>query len=169
MFAPAGWHCREWYGSNGSFIVITPGTPSRPVRGAGVELLTRDGGTSGRFDVAAVSARFFPDVLRDFIQQVRAEMLLPEETFDPRPYPDDTVTRLTSRMVEFSTPAHKDGFGTEGFVKSGERVSGIVALSPPEDDLNMSVLRIRLPPKQSALSTALVQIGVSCLANSNGC
>jgi len=134
-----------------------------------VELVTQDGGTSGRFDVAAVSARFFPDVVRDFIQQVREEGLLPAETFDPKPYPDDTVTRLAPRMVEFSTPAHKDGFGTEGFAKSNQPVTGIVALSPPEDELNMSVLRVRLSAKQSALSTALVQIAASCLAKSNTC
>jgi hypothetical protein len=162
-FAPAGWHCRTWYGSNGSFIIVTPDAPphtfpAKAVAGPGVELVIRDGGTSGRFDVAAVAARFFPDLMHDFIQRVKGENLLQTGPFDPKPYPHDEIVQITPRMLEFSTPANQDGFGTEGFLKSDQRVKGLVALSEPLKEPTLSVLRVRLPATQSALSASLIEL-----------
>lgn len=68
VLAPVGWHCREWYGSNGSFVAVTPAAPpgaipANGVAGPGVELVFRYGDASGRFEVAAILARFFPDTM----------------------------------------------------------------------------------------------------------
>jgi len=175
VFAPAGWQCREWYGSNGYFMIVTPAPPpdritAQPVAGPGVELLLRDGGTSGRFDVAAVSARFFPDLMRDFIQAVRDEGLEPASNFTPARYPKDTVQRIGERMVEFSTPAREAGFGTEGLLaRSDQPVRGIVALHPASEETGMTVLRIRLPARQEALREAIVGIETRCLRTLEGC
>lgn len=69
VFAPLGWHCQTWSGSNGSFIIVTPRVPPQtisrePATGRGVIAVESYGGTSGRFDVAEVSARLFPVVRR---------------------------------------------------------------------------------------------------------
>jgi hypothetical protein len=55
VFAPRGWHCRQWYGSNGSFVIVTPSPPkdhfpASAIPGSGVMFSLRDGGTSGRFE-----------------------------------------------------------------------------------------------------------------------
>lgn len=175
VFAPVGWYCREWYGSNGYIVAVTPAPPPdhippQRVPGPGVELLFRDGETSGRFDVARISARFFPDVMRDFIQEVRDEALEPESSFKPTRYPKDTVKGISKRMLEFSTPGREAGFGTEGLLaQSDEAVRGVVALNAPSEDTGVSVLRVRLPAEQKSLSDAIVEIETHCLGTPEGC
>jgi hypothetical protein len=175
VFAPVGWYCREWYGSNGYILAVTPTPlpdhiPAQRVLGSGVELLFRDGETSGRFDVANISARFFPEVMRDFIQGIREEALEPESRFKPRRYPNDTMKRISERMIEFSTPVREEGFGTEGLLKqSDEPVRGVVALNAPSEDTGVSVLRVRLPAELKSLSDAIVEIATHCLAMPQAC
>ena len=174
-FAPVGWHCREWYGSNGSFIAVTPAAPpdaipANRIAGPGVELVFRHGDTPGRFEVAEISARFFPDTMREFIQQVRAEKLVPDSKFNVKPYPNDTVKRISGRMVEFSTPARQAGFGTEGLMQqSDEPIRGIVALNPPTEETSLSVLWVRLLAGQESLSTSITGLQAKCLGRSGGC
>jgi hypothetical protein len=128
----------------------------------------RSGGTSGRFEVAEVSARFFPDLMHDFIQSVKDEGLL-EGTLAPKPYPHDVVARITQRLFEFSTPANREGFGTEGFLGSDQPVKGLVALSEPLEEPTLSVLRVRLPPAQSALGASIIELEKACLDRADGC
>lgn len=175
VFAPVGWYCREWYGSNGYIVAVTPAPPpdripAERIPGPGVELLFRDGETSGRFDVARISARFFPDVMRDFIQGVRDGGLEPESSFKPERYPKDSVKGISKRMIQFSTPAREAGFGTEGLLaESEEPVRGIVALNAPGEDTGVSVLRVRLPEEQKSLSDAIVEIEKHCLETPHAC
>src|SRR5437899_344523 len=70
VFAPAGWHCRVWYGSSGSSILVTPTpidttqlVPPKVVAPA-VEMGLRFAGTSGRFSVASYASRLFPKSAR---------------------------------------------------------------------------------------------------------
>src|SRR6266581_4531996 len=58
VFAPRGWHCRAWAGSAGGSMIVTPGSLDSASLKAGlrdraVEMQYLDGGTSGRFGVAA--------------------------------------------------------------------------------------------------------------------
>jgi hypothetical protein len=175
VFAPVGWHCRAWYGSNGSFVAVTPAAPpdslpAKRIAGPGVELVFRDGATSGRFEVAEISARFFPDTMRDFIQQVRAEELVSDSEFNPKPYANDAVKRIGDRMIEFSTPARQAGFGTQGLLQqSDEPITGIVALNPPTEETSLSVLRVRLRAGQESLSASITGLEAKCLRRPRGC
>lgn len=175
VFAPKGWRCREWYGSNGWSVVVTPSgppasIPANPLPAQGVQLTFRDGGTSGRFDVAEVSARFFPDLMRDFIQQVRAEGFEPESKFTPVPYPKDNATRISERMIAFGTPPRQAGFGTSGLLTPwSEPILGIVALTPASEEIGMTTLFIRVRADQFQLSTAIIGIEARCLQTLDGC
>src|SRR6202007_2816920 len=68
VFAPRGWHCRVWYGSSGSALVVSPVSIDSPYfpppkfRGQAVEMQGILGGTSGRFGVARYASRLFPQV-----------------------------------------------------------------------------------------------------------
>src|SRR5438552_10663703 len=59
VFAPRGWHCRVWYGSAGSTLLVTPtsidsANVQKPqIHGHPVELESRDGTPAGRFEAAA--------------------------------------------------------------------------------------------------------------------
>ncbi len=105
-YAPRGWHCRIWSGADGTFMIVTPEPPPyvsppggsglpAPITGSGVEASISVGGTGGRYEVAQVTARFFPQKMRVFIQKIRTEDTdLPAAHFLVRPYPDDVVTRV---------------------------------------------------------------------------
>jgi hypothetical protein len=175
VFAPAGWHCRQWYGSNGSIIAVTPAAlpdsfPPKRIAGPGVEVMFRFGDTSGRFEVAEISARFFPDTMRDFVRQVRAEQMVPDSEFNLKPYSNDAVKRIDDRMVEFATPPRRAGFGTEGLLQqSDEPITGIVALNPPTEDTGLSVLWVRLRAGQESLSATITGLEAKCLRRPQGC
>jgi hypothetical protein len=175
LFAPAGWHCRTWYGSAGAFTVVTPDVPptsgdlAHTLSGPGVEVEQKSGGTSGRFAVAEVSARFFPDLMRDFIRQVRDEKLTKDSAFDVRPYPDDVLYPISENMIEFLTPAGRSGFGTEGLAKSDLPISGVVAIADPHGEPSLLVLRIRLPARQDRLNEILVTLAEACFRRDHSC
>ena len=111
LFGPRGWHCRVWYGSSGSTLIITPtlidstlGLP-RKLQGEALELSVSSGGTSGRFVVAHYAARLFPRVAAKFIARVQNEGLAPASEFQSGPYPHDSVKYLGTLVAEFTTPA----------------------------------------------------------------
>ena len=183
-YAPRGWHCRVWSGANGSFMVVTPEpppdvTPHASVTGPGVFASISIGGTGGRFDVAQVGARFFPQALRAFIQKVRTgDADLPAAHFVVKPYPDDIATQVGNRMIEFTTPAFHEGFGTSGaypiFMVSDQAVRGLVAFSvkPPAASPtwpNLQEYEIRLPKKERSLAMPLIQLEEQCLKDRLGC
>jgi hypothetical protein len=175
VFAPAGWQCRTWYGSAGALTVVTPAVPpadgdlAHSLFGPGVAVERTDGGTSGRFEVAAVSARFFPDLMRNFIRQVRDEKLIEDSAFDVRPYPDDVLDPIAENMIEFLTPAGRSGFGGEGMAKSDLPINGVVTIADPDGEPSLLVLRIRLPTEQDRLNAALVPLNEACFQRGRSC
>jgi hypothetical protein len=57
-------------------------------------------------------ARVFP-AHRAFVRKVIAEGIEPTSDFPFGPYPNDKLTYKNKEMVEYETPAHKDGLGTQ--------------------------------------------------------
>lgn len=181
VYAPRGWHCRAWSGADGAFLIVTPDPPPdtnlhAPIQGPGVMASLSIGGTGGRFEVAEIGARFFPNALRAFIQSVRDEGPLSQSVV--RPYPSDIVTPAGEREVEFTNPASVEGYGTGGqypwFAISDQPVRGVVSYSvaPPMASPsfpNLSEFDIRLGAESASLATALIQLEEQCLRRSRGC
>lgn len=175
VFAPAGWHCRTWYGSAGAYTVATPGVPpidgnlAHTLPGPAVEVEQMSGGTSGRFEVAKVSARFFPDLMREFIRRVRDEKLIEDSNFQVHPYPEDVLHPIAANVLEFVTPASRPGFGTEGLAQSDLPINGVVAIADPHGEPSLLVLRIRLPSWQDRLNATLVMLNEACFRQDHSC
>src|SRR3989442_12285125 len=135
LFGPRGWHCRVWYGSSGSTLIITPtlidstlGLP-RKLQGEALELSVSIGGTSGRFVVAHYAARLFPRVAAKFIARVQNEGLAPASEFQSGPYPHDSVKYLGTLVAGFTTPAGVKGLGTGGSLyQSQNPLRGVAGL-----------------------------------------
>jgi len=176
VFAPRGWHCQAWGGANGAFIIVSPTAPPaviprQSVRGPGVIAIESYGGTSGRFEVAEVSARLFPKVMAGFIARVKGEGF-PSPGFSKiEPFPEDRYTYLTPRRVEFTTPAHRKGIGTGILVPSGEPVRGVVSLATGDGrDPDLLQFEIRLSSSHDPLTRALLALELQCLNGSeSGC
>lgn len=169
VLAPKGWHCREWYGSAGGFLVVTPKEipppyfPAPKVTGPAIVVRTLLGDTSGRFDVAITAARLFPKADRDFIERVKAEGILPEKAFDVKPFAADVMHYLNDHMVEFTTPPGQSGLGTTGPLRaSALPIRGIVMVELPDED-EMDIM-IRLPAEFSALTRSMLDWASACLS-----
>lgn len=165
VLAPRGWPCLELEGSNGQMLFVTP-SPIRAkqffspmwkgVTGFGVMEMYRYGGTSGRFAVAEVIARAFPDHL-DFVKRVIAEKIAQASEFPLGPFPGDKMKRIGENVVEFETPPNTKGLGTETWLEPNTRpIQGVAVIVTPEEELDLLMATVRLPPNLSFLASEIV-------------
>jgi len=175
VFAPSGWHCRVWYGSSGSGVLVTP-TPidtthllPPKVLGPAVEMSLAFGGTSGRFSVATYASRLFPKVLASFIEGVRNEHLVPDSEFDPRRYARDSVTSVDTWLAEFTTPAGVSGLGTAGVLGPSKDPIHGVAVIVPGSEQDMIILLVRLGGNMGQVEAAVLRLNRECMQKAEGC
>jgi hypothetical protein len=176
VYAPKGWYCQAWSGSNGSILVVTPKRIAPPyyplpvITGPAVMIQTSDGSTSGRFHVAIVAAQLFPVLGSEFIAGVRQEHLIQDSSFDVEPYPDDQLRYLSDRFLQFTTPANHTGLGTDGMFETSDfAVRGLIILNL-EDEMNaLTEVRVRLPAGLNPVSETIVQLETACVQLPRGC
>lgn len=171
VFAPAGWHCRVWYGSSGSFMIVAPGSikppffPPPSFAGPVVEYSFAIGGTSGRFEVARLGGMLFPALTRKFVKSVeQEEEMMGMKSSRKKKYRTDSLTYLSPHIVQFLTPAYAEGLGTEGQLKATSHpIQGFVALGLSEGDPpDISVFRIRLDAKDEAVESYILKLNAGC-------
>jgi hypothetical protein len=161
VLAPRGWNCLYVYGSNGSSLMVAPGRKlslaDGRLGGPAVVATLDIGGTSGRFAVAKYAARLFPREARAFIDGVIAEGIEPKENFPSGPYPADKLTFKNPRLVEYETPAMKDGLGaSDRLQKNAQAIVGVARLEQSDDGPNLFLLSLRLPANQAGLAPAII-------------
>jgi len=175
VFAPKGWSCRAWYGWSGSVLVVTPKLLQPPyfplpmITGPAVTIDTSNGSSSGRFHIAIVAQQLFPVFGSAFITRVKQEHLLPNSTFAARLDPDDQLSYLSDRFVEYTTPANRTGVGTDGLLQASDlpiRGLSILTLSGQAD---LTELRVRLPANLNAVAAAVMQLETACVQLPQGC
>jgi hypothetical protein len=167
VLAPRGWNCYEIYGSDGAFLVVSPLPVSVEAilamrRPAGytqpvVILSLIDGFTSGRDEVSPVVNRVFPKH-REFVADAAANMDQPIPRFKG-PFAGDRLHYLSSETVEYTTPAHREGLGTLGFLRpSALPITGVEILEKEGGDCcDLTSLAIRLAPGDAALGAVIRQ------------
>jgi hypothetical protein len=141
VLAPKGWYCFGTYGSAGSHLFVAPQPiPAQSLfssnwhgfTGAAIQADNVSGGTSGRFEVARVIARVFP-TYQKFVRQVIDEGIEPASHFPSGPYPKDQLTYKSDWMVEYRTPPHSEGLGTNSHLqKNDDSIDGVIILQGPE-------------------------------------
>jgi hypothetical protein len=176
VYAPRGWSCRAWDGSNGSTLVVTPKRMEPPyfplpmITGPAVMIETSDAASSGRFHVAIVAAQLFPLVGSAFVTRVRQEHLISDSSFDVESYPDDRLIYLSDRLVQFTTPPNRAGLGTAGmFEVSDLPVRGLSIFNLESEANALIEVRVRLPAGLNAVAEAVVQLETTCVQLPRGC
>lgn len=145
VLAPRGWQCFESYDATGNGLVVRPGAVSwgMEVEGPAVVAEVRSSGASGRFTVARVIARVFPE-FQWFVDGVREgfdELDLPSG-----PVATDVLKRRGPRVVEYRTLGGMDGLGTDGWLKKEAwPIDGVVVLVGETPDLVR--VNVRLPER----------------------
>ena len=175
VLGPKGWHCREWYGSSGGFLAVTPQEirppyfPPPTISGPAIYIGSADAGTSGRFEVAITAARLFPQSTREFVERIKGEDILPAKEFDVKPFPSDRLRYLSNHVVEFTTPANKDGLGTSGMLRASRLpIRGLVALNPEAEIDSLTEIYVRLPAELSDLTQPILAWESTCLIHKQG-
>lgn len=127
----------------------------RGIEGPTVEVDEVSGGTSGRFVVAQVIARVFPE-RRAFVQNVIDLFDQPASAYTYGPYPNDKLIAQTDRLVQFETKPNSEGLGTMSrFKANDDPIDGVAILQGQTPDLLM--LRVRLPREQRDLAPVIIQ------------
>lgn len=165
VLAPRGWHCFSTYGSNGSSLFVSPeaidaatffSTAWKGFAGPAIQISVADGGTSGRFQVAKVIARVFPEH-RQFVRDVIAEGIEPANSFPIGPYLQDKLVYRSKSVVEFETPANAEGLGTASRLQPNSSPIRGVAILLSGDDSSLIELSARLPVQDRDLTAAIIQ------------
>jgi len=165
---PRGWNCFATIGSDGWTLCVAP-EPLKSAkllehrnwkgfRGSAIQISCSDGGTSGRFEVAKVVARVFP-AHRNYALSIIAEGFGRASAYPFGPFPSDHLTYKGKDLVEFTTPAHRNGLGTMSWLlPSDQPISGFAVLAIGSGvDTELLHLCSRLPPSLSFLSAMLIQ------------
>lgn len=163
VLAPRGWHCFSTYGSDGSNLFVSPSPVDaktllsldwKGFTGSVVQISVSSGGTSGRFEVAKVVARVFPEY-KAFAQRVIAEGIEPASDFPSGPYPSDKLTYRGKNIVEFETPANAQGLGTGSRLEANASpIDGVAIISGADSDLVQ--MSARVPANDADLIPAMV-------------
>ncbi len=176
VFGPRGWSCHAWEGSGGRIVLITPRRLEPPyfplptLDGPAVLLQTTDRTESGRFHVAIVAAQLFPAAAADFIDSVRQEKLVSEESFEAHTFPDDAVRYLSDQFVLYTTPANHSGLGTESLFQASDLpISGLTLLRLASDTDALTELRVRLPRALAATTAAIIDLETRCVQQPKPC
>lgn len=165
VLAPRDWHCFSTYGSNGSSLFVSPApidttklfsTAWKGFAGPAIQISVANGGTSGRFQVAKVIARVFPDS-RQFVRDVIAEGIEPASSFPAGPYPQDKLTYRSKSIVEFETPANAEGLGTASRLQANSNPIRGVAIMLPYDDTSLVQLSARLTAQDRDFIAAIIR------------
>ena len=163
ILAPRGWQCFEVYGSNGGTLVVAPQPLSfnrilgegATLRGPVVLSTYTFGGTSGRWAVVEMIARYFPGH-HAFIQEVR-DMGFDLGTLPTGPHRGDRIVSRTPTEIRLITPPGRRGEGTSfRLTPNHEPVESLIILHPASD-MDASTVTIRLPRALAGLSPAILQ------------
>jgi hypothetical protein len=176
VYAPKGWSCRVWDDVNGSILIVTPKRVEPPyfplpkITGPAVTIEASDAAGPGRFHVAIVAAQLFPLIGSDFITHVRQEHLISDSSFDAEAYPDDRLTYLSDRLVQYTTASNRAGLGTAGVLEVSDLpVRGLAMLNLEAETNALIEVRVRLAPGMNGVAAAVVQLETTCVQLPRGC
>ncbi len=158
LLAPRGWYCEGASGSRGYGLSLAPNPINSSLpgwegfEGPAIEVSHITSQNSGRYEIAEIMARVFPEY-RTLAIGVLKSMDLPASY---GPYPKDTLRYRSKTVVEYSTPAQTEGLATHSWLKkSGLPIAGVaILIGDPPDLLLVSV---RLPPHLAQLTPVIVR------------
>jgi hypothetical protein len=165
LLAPRNWYCVGAGGSSGAALFLSPKPISGDLSGlhgldgAAIELMHFNSEAGGRYEVAQIIARVFPE------HKTSAALTLKqmEFTVPSGPYPKDILRYRGRRIVEYTTPAQTEGLGNfdSWLMKNDLAIVGAAMLILHQPNLvgdppNVILLSVRLSPDMADLAPAMV-------------
>ncbi len=153
VIGPKGWYCLAINGSGGNFLFVSSQPIDAPkvfapefrgFEGSAIELSNRHSDQNGdRLDKAQIIARVFP-AYRPNVKALLEGFDIPRDSYPFGPYPSDRLTYKSKNVVEYTTPAQREGLGTRSSLKqNSDPIEGVAILSREPPDVIL--LSVRLP------------------------
>jgi hypothetical protein len=166
IIGPRGWHCLSFKAASGWVTIVMPHEPSpptmlrypafHPIKGPAIQITHLDGLSAGRLDIAKLSARYFPQH-EFFVKFVIATKVKPASEFPQGPYAGDKLINHRQDIVEYLTPAGKEGLGTAYRLVPGDLpIQSFAATVGPDEELHGFVMGVRLPKSDNDLAPAIL-------------
>lgn len=166
IVGPRGWHCLSFKAPSGWVTIVTPDEPSpstmlryakfHPITGPAIQITHFDGLSAGRLDIAKLIARYFPEH-EFFLKFVIASKVKPASEFPAGPYPKDKFITRKPNIVEYRTPAGREGLGTAyRLVPDDLPIQSFAALVGPDEELHGYVMAVRLPEDKDDLGPVIL-------------
>ncbi len=166
VLAPRGWYCFGAYGSAGETLFLSPepmdkagplSVASAGFIGNAIDVTYFSGGMSAEFGVASVVARVFP-AYRTFVARMTKIFDFPVDYFPAGPYPKDRLRYKNQTEVEYTTPARREGLGTQLSLKPNRGpIDGVAILTGKDEFPNLLQVAVRLPAQLTGLTSAIIQ------------
>lgn len=163
LLAPRGWTCQGVSGSSGAALLLSPKTIERDdsgwkgLDGPAIDLYHVTHDFSGRYTIFEVMARVFP-AYREY-----ASTFWGDDTPLPMgPYPGDTLTYRSRRIVEYYTPAYTEGLGNAHSLlgKTELPIRGAAIVQPRPDipgHYDVVLLSVRVTPQLNGLVPIIIR------------
>jgi hypothetical protein len=117
-----------------------------------------------------MAAQLFALIADEFIATIRQEHVISDSAWQAEPDPDDQIQYISDRLVQFITPAHRTGLGTDGMFETSDwAVTGLIILNLERDVNSLTEVRVRLPPALTAVAATVVQLETTCIQLPGGC
>lgn len=166
VVGPRGWHCQTFKAPSGWVTVVMPETPDpptmlryakfHPIKGPAIQITHFDGLSAGRLDIAKLIARYFPEH-GFFLKLVIASKVKPASEFPSGPYPKDKLITRKPGIVEYLTPAGREGLGTAYRLVPGDLpIRSFAAMVGPDEELHGYVMAVRLPEDEDDLGPPIL-------------
>lgn len=167
VLGPRGWHCAVLYGSSGSLLFVSPrpmkpadflSAQSKKVGGPFIQVGFSFGGTSGRSEVAAMIARYFPyraDFLRTVVELEKSFGMSP--SYPAGAFPKDKKVARQKNIVEYVTPPFTEGLGTHSRLKPDAEPIYAAAMLDSDEEPNVLTVAVRLPQPDAGLAWTIIR------------
>ena len=166
VLAPRGWYWADIYGSNGGTLYVA----SHPVKIVGmlyehpfvgpvVQMDFINGYNSSRFEVAHFAARYFPEqraLVSNAIAEEKEDGISMGGPYVSSPYPADRLVSHKKGIVEYITPPHAEGLGTQCWLKPDDEPILSAAILMPEDGPSVMAVAVRLPKDMADLAPVIL-------------
>ncbi|GJE61653.1 hypothetical protein MPOCJGCO_3776 [Methylobacterium trifolii] len=118
VLGPRSWSCHGQSGSDGDVLYVVPSEAvldqeNGGYKGPMIRRRVAEGSTSGRFEVARVAGRIFPQARR-FAEGVRSEGMDDAGAYVFTLWPADGVEKLSDGVAVYTTPGGSRGIGHQG-------------------------------------------------------
>lgn len=173
VLAPRGWQCIGTQGTAGATLWVYPQGQNYKTDGPIVSEQTWGGNETGNSYIISYGGTYFPKIINnELIDDFLSGRIQEKQEFLVHKHKTDTIIYESNSILEFATPAGREGLGSEILGRSSITaygLIGIIGFDNSGNDPAISLLGLRLPSKDLYLRTYILEFSKACLQGLSTC